>query len=78
MDDNDGYSKTTGSLVKIQPYAKTHFSHENLYLGLYCWKDSSLNLGISFGTDYFNKGQLMTKDHDSKNMSIKGKIEMKQ
>ena len=76
IDDNDGQQKYVGELVKIKPYGN-QFSHDSIYIGLYFWKDCSLNLGFSFGSDYFNKGQLNTKDLLFRNMTIKSKIDAK-
>lgn len=76
--DCEQHLKVNNGFCRIAPFGKSVFTNEELYIGIYFWKATSLSIGISFGVDFFNKGQLMNSGGTRKNVSIKAKIEMKQ
>lgn len=54
----EGHVKLHHGSAKVVPFGKSVFLSEQIYLAIYFWKNINFGLGISFGTDFFDKGQL--------------------
>jgi len=45
-----------GAMARVVPLGKLSFPSSELYFGIYSYKDTQLNIGVSFGSDFFAKG----------------------